>query len=90
MASSPARSGKILYCAVWEKDMKSRLELLRSQQLGIDARFCYAELDRLPYGIITAPDAYGMRIEYADVSTRAMIEERIRTGRVPAVPIINV
>jgi catechol 2,3-dioxygenase-like lactoylglutathione lyase family enzyme len=79
---SSKNSGKILYCAVWETDMKGRLERLRTQKVGIDALMCYAELDRAPYGIITAPDAHGLRIEYADVSTRAMIEERIRTGRV--------
>jgi hypothetical protein len=52
--------------------------------------FCHAELDRAPYGIITAPDVHGLRIEYADVSARAMIEERIRTGPVPDAPIIDV
>jgi hypothetical protein len=80
---SSKNSGKILYCAVWEKDMKGRLQQLRAQRVGIDALICHPELDRPPYGIITAPDALGVRIEYADVAARAMMEERIRTGRVP-------
>ena len=87
---SSKNSGKILYCAVWEKDMKGRLKQLRAQKVGIDALVCPAEVDSPPYGIITSPDANGLRIEYADLSTRPMIEERIRTGRVSRVPIAGV
>jgi len=36
-----------------------------------------------PFAIITAPDLYGARIEYVDLSDRPPIEEWVRTGKYP-------
>ena len=79
---APANAGRILYFACWEADMAGRLAALRKQKIGVDALF-RMDAASPPFAIITAPDLYGARIEYVDVSDRPPIEEWVRTGKYP-------
>ncbi|WP_113701746.1 VOC family protein [Nonomuraea lactucae] len=78
----PHNVGRILYYACWEDDMPRRMALLKEQNIGIES-VVRMDADSAPIAIITAPDLFGTRIEYADVSTRAYTEEWIRTGKLP-------
>lgn len=79
---APTNAGRILYFACWESDMAGRLAALRKQKIGVDALF-RMDAASPPFAMITAPDLYGARIEYVDVSDRPPIEEWVRTGKYP-------
>jgi hypothetical protein len=79
---SAAHAGKILYYGCWEPDMAGRLERLREQGIGIDARF-RMDAESTPFAVITAPDLLGARIEFVGTDDIGPIEEWVRTGRFP-------
>jgi catechol 2,3-dioxygenase-like lactoylglutathione lyase family enzyme len=75
-------AGTILYYGVWEPDMAGRLKRLEQQKIRLDAQF-KMDANSLPFAMITEPVLMGARIEYVDVSNKDVIEEWVRTGRVP-------
>ena len=75
-------AGQILYYGVWEKDMEKRLNLLKSQGIGIDAQF-KMDVNAIPYALITKPDLMGARIEYVSIEDKKPIEEWVKTGKFP-------
>jgi|GEM_PF-137806 len=77
-----ANAGRILYFACWEADMAGRLAQLTREKVGVEALF-RMDADSPPFAMITAPDLFGARIEYVDLSDKAPIEEWVRTGRYP-------
>jgi quinol monooxygenase YgiN/catechol 2,3-dioxygenase-like lactoylglutathione lyase family enzyme len=81
--TSAAHAGKILYYGVWEPDMRSRVDRLNEQGIGIDAAFRSGP-GAVPFALITAVDpVLGTRIEYVDTADRGPIDEWVRTGRYP-------
>jgi catechol 2,3-dioxygenase-like lactoylglutathione lyase family enzyme len=75
-------AGQILYYGLWETDMAARLKTLEQQKIGLDAAF-KMDANGLPFAIITEPILMGARIEYVDISNKPIIEEWVRTGKVP-------
>ncbi|WP_113699638.1 VOC family protein [Nonomuraea lactucae] len=79
---SSANAGGILYYGLWEKDIPGRLERLRASGVSVDAVAGYAK-EMPPYAIWTGRDLFGARLEYVDEATRPVIEDWVRTGKLP-------
>jgi catechol 2,3-dioxygenase-like lactoylglutathione lyase family enzyme len=73
---------QILYLGMWETDMAARIEALKAEGIGLEARFKTAE-DAVPFCVITEPGSLGIRLEYVDYATHDGIEGWIRTGKAP-------
>lgn len=82
---SEKNAGQILYYGMWESDMEGRIEKLKQQGIGIDALIRPA-CDKPPTGIITAPDRFGIRMEYLSTSLRLATEAWVLTGKYRVMP----
>lgn len=71
----------LLYVGVWEDDIPGRIEKLKAAGVGIDAYL--KDTDGNPFVIVTAPDRYGMRIEYVGEGAHHAIDEWVATGELP-------
>jgi len=58
------------------------LERIRTRGTKVDASLSMGA-GATPFGVFTAPDLLGTRIEYLDERMRPMIEEWVRSGRLP-------
>ena len=83
---SEKNAGQILYYGMWESDMEDRIEKLKQQGIGIDALIRPA-CDKPPTGIITAPDKFGIRMEYLSTSLRLATEAWVLTGKYRVMPL---
>jgi catechol 2,3-dioxygenase-like lactoylglutathione lyase family enzyme len=80
-AFSKINSGRILYYGYWEKDIPKRIRRLKREGVVVDA--IIDNNDDIPTAIITAPDQYGVRIEYVTDKIQGYVKAWILTGKVP-------
>ena len=76
---SSKNASKILYYGVWEGDIDNKIQQLKTSDIDT----LVSQGDAAPTAIITAPDHYGVRIEYVTHKIQGYIKAWTWTGKVP-------